>query len=97
MENLTAAIATGADPGLLAAKLNETGSCRQRLKDEIRSAGMSADWMDKQVIVDYLTKQKQIVFDRNDSDQCLNAIRASVKEVIVYPGRPAEVILHGPD
>jgi site-specific DNA recombinase len=97
LENLTAAIAAGADPRLLAAKLNETGQRRQRLKDEIKSAGISADWMDKQVIVDYLTKQKQIVFDRNDNDQCLNAIRASVKEVIVYPGRPVEVILRGPD
>ncbi|HBC94687.1 MAG TPA: recombinase family protein [Pelotomaculum sp.] len=87
LHNLTNAIASGADPRLLASKLNEAGKRRDQLKEEVKKAGVPIDLLDKQRLVDFLREQKEIKFDRNDEVQCLAAIRKTIKQVLVYPDR----------
>lgn len=87
LDNLTNAIASGADPRLLANKLNEAGRRRDRLKEEMKKAGIPADILDRQKIINFLREQKEITFDRDNEEECFMAIRKTVRQVFIYPDK----------
>ena len=79
----------------MADKLNETGRRRDHIQKQLMQAGPPAEWMDRDILIDYLTKIKKISedFDRLDEEQCYALIRAHLKVVFVYPDREPEVKL----
>ena len=80
----------GGDPRLLADKLNETGRRRDHIQKQLMQAGPPAEWMDRDILIDYLISED---FDRLDEEQCYALIRTHLKVVFVYPDREPEVKL----
>lgn len=80
--NLTNSIALGVDPRFLADKFNEVGRQREMIKKELLSAGSPFD-ITREMAIKYLLWKQSLAFDRNNEEECMEAIRKGIGEVKV--------------